>query len=119
MEFIVLCVCVCAEQEKPEMDDFERKETFILKEKWIPLQKFHKIFLHILLFQNILSFFYLVKKRLADTDTMQVFFDLLQIFLVKTFFLNMYMYCMIIFFYAYVCTIYIVYCTYKHLYFFP
>ena len=38
MEFIVLCVCVCAEQEKPEMDDFERKETFILKEKWIPLQ---------------------------------------------------------------------------------
>ena len=44
-------------QEKPEeMDDFEKEENFwfyrkntqYLKFLWIPLQKFHKIFLHIL-----------------------------------------------------------------------
>ena len=57
--------------EKPEMYDFERKK-FGSKGKiprkiskycgkwitlWIPFQKCHKIFLHILLFQNILIFF--------------------------------------------------------------
>ena len=65
-------------QEKPEMDDFERKTKFgsegkvlskiqyfkkILKKKcpgfnWYPCKNF-TIFLHIFLFQNILSAFFL------------------------------------------------------------
>ena len=48
-------------QERPEKDDFGRKTNVGCKGKYrntsIPLQNLHKIFLHIFLFQNILSIF--------------------------------------------------------------
>ena len=47
-------------QERPEIDDFERRKKFgcngkilVKSLKRIPLQNLHKIFVHILLFQNI------------------------------------------------------------------
>ena len=50
---------VFLKQEKPEMDDFEREKTLVLKEKFqyfmfyrIPLQNMHEILLHILLFRT-------------------------------------------------------------------
>ena len=56
-------------QEGPEMDDFEEEKNFVSKGKilsifltLIPLQKYHKMFLHILLIQNVLSVFYFEKK---------------------------------------------------------
>ena len=66
-------------QEKSEMDDFEEEKFLVLKEKYfekfnilrkyfksllrIPLQKLHKIFWHILLFQNIQSIFLHFEKK--------------------------------------------------------
>ena len=66
-------------QEKPEMNDFEENKNFGSKGKTrelivtllekhfknvqgrrIPLQKCHKIFLHILLFQNIQNIFFIL-----------------------------------------------------------
>ena len=56
-------------QERPEIDDFERRKKFgcngkILGKslKRIPLQNFHKIFVRILLFQNIQGNLLLEKK---------------------------------------------------------
>ena len=48
-------------QEKPEMDDFEGK-NFVLK---YTFEKCHKISLHILLFQNILSIYFILRKKLC------------------------------------------------------
>ena len=77
------------EQERPEMDDFERKKHFwcfnILKKCWeknfslILFQKLHKIFLHILLFQNILSIFFERKKIMYFYRVFYVFPYIIQI----------------------------------------
>ena len=48
-------------QEKPEW--MILKETLILKKKY--LQKVHKVFLHILLFQTILSIYIYFEKKLG------------------------------------------------------
>ena len=54
--------------EKSDMDDFERRKNVGSDGKrkifrWKPLQKCHKIFLNILLFQNILSIFLYLDKK--------------------------------------------------------
>ena len=60
--FLASASAKALKQEKPEMDDLERRKNFGSKEKissfqLIPLQKVQKIFLYILLFQNILSIY--------------------------------------------------------------
>ena len=48
-------------QQKPEMDNFERYWENVLTDT---LAKCNKIFLHILLFKNILRFFLILRKNL-------------------------------------------------------
>ena len=61
------------------MDDFEKK-TFVVKEKYLKkfqyfkkiLGKLHKIFLHIDLFQNILSIFFFIFAGLIPTKEKKI-----------------------------------------------
>ena len=60
MEVFISINTYVLEQEKPEMDDFERKQNIGSRGKLVltdTLAKDHKIFLYILLFQNIPSTF--------------------------------------------------------------
>ena len=56
-------------QEKPEMDDFERKKTLVLKENYLEkfltdtLEKMSQNILHIFFLQNILSIFFYFEKK--------------------------------------------------------
>ena len=70
------------------MDEFERKKKLIVKAKFKYFKKImgkkfltdtliHEIFLHILLFQNILSLFIYFEKKFYSRAKNAIFFDVL------------------------------------------